>query len=304
MTASYVKTTASDVRRRSTLESVGRSIRLITSNVGATAGVIMLLILLVIGISSESISPYDPLGVNPRENFRPPSWMHLFGTDEIGRDVFSRVIAGTRISLKVVLIVLAVAASIGVPLGAIAGYWGGIVDEVIMRFADIFISFPSFILALAISASLGRSLENAILSVGIVTWPSYARLIRGEVLSAKNELYVVAARSIGASELRIIFRHILPNTIAPLIIQLTMNAGVAILATAGLSFVGIGAQPPSPEWGAMVANSRQFITTHWWIPVFPSLAISFTVAAYMFLGDGLRDILDPRLNYLLAEKRR
>jgi len=273
-------------------------VRRASRNVGATLGLGMLLFLLLIAIFADLISPYDPLQINPADHFLPPSRAHIFGTDEIGKDVFSRVVAGTRVSLQVVVIVLAVAATIGVPLGAIAGYWGSPMDDIIMRIADIFLAFPSFILAMAIVASLGRSLEYAMLSVGIVSWPTYARLIRGQVLSTKNELYVDAARTIGASQFRILFVHVLPNCIVPFIIQLSMNAGAAILATAGLGFVGLGAQPPTPEWGAMVSNGRQFITTYWWIPTFPSLAISFTVAAYMFLGDGLRDLLDPRLKHL------
>lgn len=261
----------------------------------------MLLFLLFVAIFANLICPYDPLELKPADHFLPPSRVHLFGTDEIGRDVFSRVLAGTRVSLRVVVIVLLVAATIGAPLGAIAGYWGSPIDDIIMRMADIFLSFPSFILAMAIAAGLGRRLEYAMLSVGIVYWAIYARLIRGQVLSTKNEVYVEAARAIGASRFRILFVHVLPNCIVPFIIQLSMHAGRAILATAGLSFVGLGAQPPTPEWGAMVANSRQFITTYWWIPTFPGLAISFTVAAYMFLGDGLRDLLDPRLKYLWGQ---
>ena len=278
-----------------------RAVRRVTSNVGATVGISMLLLLLFTAIFANVISPYNPLAVKPADHFLPPSRAHLFGTDEIGRDVFSRVLAGSRVSLRVVLIVLLVAAVIGVPLGAIAGYWGSPVDDIIMRIADVFFSFPSFILAMAIAAGLGRKLEYAMLSVGIVYWPIYARLIRGQILSNKHEVYVEAARAIGASRWRIVFVHLLPNCIVPFIIQVSMHAGRAILATAGLSFVGLGAQPPTPEWGAMVANSRQFITTFWWIPTFPGLAISFTVAAYMFLGDGLRDLLDPRLSYLWAQ---
>jgi peptide/nickel transport system permease protein len=279
---------------------IARGMRRISSNVGAMVGISMLLILILASIFAGLISPYDPIQIDPPNHFLPPSRDHLFGTDEIGRDVFSRVVAGTRVSLRVVLIVLLVAATIGVPLGAVAGFWGGAVDSVIMRIGDTFLAFPSFILAMAIAAGLGRSLEHAMLSVGIVSWPIYARLVRGQVLSAKNEAYVDAARAIGASQWRILVVHVLPNCIVPFIIQLSMSAGGAILATAGLGFVGLGAQPPTPEWGVMVSNSRQFITSHWWIPTFPSLAISFTVAAYMFLGDALRDLLDPRLKHLFG----
>lgn len=258
-------------------------------------GIVLLLVLLLLALLAELLSPFDPIEINPPDNFQPPSRQHLFGTDEMGRDVFSRVLAGTRVSFRVVVIVLLVAATVGVPMGAIAGYVGGFTDNAIMRVTDIFLAFPSFILAMAIATALGRSLAFAMLAVGIVSWPIYARLVRGQVLSAKNEDYVDAARVIGARQYRILFVHVLPNCAVPFIIQLSMSAGAAILATAGLSFVGLGAQPPTPEWGAMVSNGRQFITTHWWIPTFPGIAISVTVAAFMFLGDGLRDLLDPRL---------
>jgi peptide/nickel transport system permease protein len=277
-----------------------KAVRRVTRNVGAMLGISMLLLLLLAAIFSSLLSPYSPVAIRTADHFMPPGRAHLFGTDEMGRDVFSRVLAGARISLRVVLIVLLVASTIGVPLGAIAGYWGGPIDHIIMRVSDVFLSFPSFILAMAITAGLGRSLEYAILSVGIVYWAIYARLIRGQVLSTKHEVYVDAARAIGASQFRVLFVHVLPNCIAPFIIQSSMHAGSAILATAGLSFVGLGAQPPTAEWGAMISNGRQFITTFWWVPTFPSLAISFTVAAYMFLGDGLRDLLDPRLQYELG----
>ena len=264
-------------------------------NVGAMVGTSLLALILLVGLFANVISPYDPVEVNVPDNLQSPSRVHLFGTDQLGRDAFSRVVAGTRVSLRVVIIVLSVAAIIGVPLGATAGYLGGLVDDIIMRLTDIFLAFPSFILAMAIAAGLGRGLEYAILSVAIVSWPMYARLIRGQVLSIKNEGYTEAARAIGASHFRILFRHILPNCLAPLVIALTINAGHAILATAGLSFVGLGAQPPTPEWGSMLSYSRQFVTTHWWLATFPGLAISLTVAGYVFLGDGLRDLLDPRL---------
>jgi peptide/nickel transport system permease protein len=272
-----------------------RTRRRFMRNVGAMVGSSLLALILLVGLFANVICPYDPIEVNVPDHLQSPSRVHLFGTDQLGRDVFSRVVAGTRVSLRVVIIVLSVAAIIGVPLGLKAGYLGGLVDDIIMRLTDIFLAFPSFILAMAIAAGLGRSLEYAILSVAIVSWPIYARLIRAQVLSIKNEGYTEAARGIGASNFRILFRHVLPNCLAPLVVVLTINAGNAILATAGLSFVGLGAQPPTPEWGSMLSNSRQFVTTHWWLSAFPGLAISLTVAGYVFLGDGLRDLLDPRL---------
>lgn len=258
-------------------------------------GVSILLTLLVVALLADLIVPYDPLKPFPATAFLPPSAQHPFGTDDIGRDVFSRVIAGTRISFQVALMVLVIASAIGVVVGSVAGYFGGIVDEVAMRVADVFFAFPHFLLAMAIVAALGPGITNAMLAIAIVYWPRYARLIRGSILSIKHQTYIEAARALGLSHTRIMGRHILPNAAPLLIVQATMDAGLAILTTASLSFVGLGAVPPMAEWGAMVAQGRTFVTSAWWIPTFPGLAISITVTGYMFLGDGLRDLLDPQL---------
>jgi peptide/nickel transport system permease protein len=264
-------------------------------NAGAMVGLIILSTIVLLAIFADLVRPYDPYAIQVVEKFQPPSLQHLMGTDDLGRDIFSRVLDGTRISFRVALLVLLVAGSIGLVLGALAGYAGGWVDELIMRVADIFLAFPSFLLAMAIVASLGPGIENAILAIGIAWWPRYARLLRGQVLSVKHDLYVDAARALGASTWRLMGVHILPNARAPLLVQSATDAGQAIIITASLSFVGLGAIPPMPEWGAMIAQARAYMISYWWVAAFPGLAISLTVAGYMFLGDGLRDLLDPKL---------
>lgn len=265
-------------------------------NVGAMIGAGLLCLVTVTAIFAPQIATHDPLAIRIlEEKFLPPQPSHFFGTDDLGRDVFSRVVIGSRISFQVAATVLLIAGSIGVVMGIISGYFGGLVDEAIMRMADVFLAFPSFLLAMAIVAALGPGIDNAMIAVAISAWPRYARLLRGQVLTVKNAPYVEAARAMGASHVRLMGVHILPNSFAPLMIQATMDAGMAILTTAGLSFVGLGARPPMPEWGAMVAQGRAYIMNYWWVPTFPGLAIALTVAGYIFLGDGLRDVLDPKL---------
>jgi len=264
-------------------------------NVGAVLGIALLALVTLVGIFAPQISPYDPLAIDMSQKFQPPSRQHLFGTDELGRDMFSRVVMGTRISFQVAGEVLLIAGTIGIFLGIVAGYRGGIVDEIIMRAADIFLAFPSFLLAMAIVAALGASIQNAILAIAIAWWPRYARLLRGQVLAVKNMPFVDAARSIGAGDFRVMLRHVLPNCLAPLVVQFTTDAGAAILNTSALSFVQLGARPPMPEWGLMISQGRNFIVNYWWIPTFPGLAIALAVGGFMFLGDGLRDLWDPQL---------
>ena len=270
-------------------------LRRATKNVGAIIGITLLIGITFVAIFAPQIAPYDHLAIDTAQKFTPPNSEHLFGTDELGRDVFSRVVMGSRISFQVAVEVLVIAGTTGIFLGIIAGYRGGLLDEVIMRAADIFFAFPSFLLAMAIVSALGPSIQNAILAIGIAWWPRYARLLRGQVLSVKNMAYVDAARSIGAGDSRIMSRHVLPNCLAPLVIQFATDAGAAILSTSALSFVQLGARPPMPEWGLMISQGRVFISTYWWVPTFPGLAIAVTVAGFMFLGDGLRDLWDPQL---------
>jgi peptide/nickel transport system permease protein len=225
----------------------------------------------------------------------PPSRAHLFGTDQFGRDILARVMFGARVSLTSGLLVVLLAMLTGVPLGLIAGYYGGSTDQVISRGIDILLAFPGFLLALAIVSVLGPSLTNAMLAVAISSIPVFTRVVRGSVLSEKAREYILAARALGCGRGRIIFRHLLPNIMGPILVLATLRIGTAILTTAMLSFLGLGAQPPTPEWGEMLATARPYIRQAWWLTLFPGMAITVTVLAVNLLGDGLRDVLDPKL---------
>lgn len=231
---------------------------------------------------------------NPQAKLLSPSMEHPFGTDELGRDIFKRVLLGTSISLKTALIAVGLAILIGVPLGAIAGYFGGFIDELIMRFTDIFLGFPSLLLAIVISAFLGPNLNNATLAIALSWWPWYTRIVRGQAVSLKERQFVKASQALGAPSSSIIIKHIVPNTIAPVVVQASMDIGGVILTIASLSFLGLGAQAPTPEWGLMVSTSRNYFLNAWWYSIFPGLAIFFTVLIFNLLGDGLREILDPK----------
>ncbi|HUG16003.1 MAG TPA: nickel transporter permease [Thermomicrobiales bacterium] len=260
-------------------------------NIVALAIIALFLVLAAFG---PLLTPHDPLVPDMPSRLVGPSMTNFFGTDELGRDVFSRVIAGARISLGIATVILVIAIPVGTLIGLVAGYSGGWVDEVLMRVTDIFLAFPAIILAMAIAAALGPNLRNTVIALTLVYWPWYARLVRGQVLQIKERDYVEAARSVGASAPRLIGRHILPNSVAPIIIQATIDFGFAVLATAGLSFIGLGAQPPSPEWGSMISNARTFFRVAWWYFTFPGLALTVTVIGFNLLGDGLRDYFDPR----------
>jgi peptide/nickel transport system permease protein len=239
--------------------------------------------------------PEDARGaVHLERKLQPPSAAHWFGTDEVGNDVYTRVILGARVSLQIGLIITAIAALIGVPLGIVAGYLGGTLGELIMRVTDVFLSVPALILALAVVGALGPGIVNAMLALSLVWWPGYVRLVQGKTLALKQETYVEAARAVGTGRLRIVFVHILPNCVSPIVVKASMDMGMAILAAASLGFIGLGAQPPYPEWGAMISHGRNYLPTWWWYSAFPGLAIYLTVLGFNLLGDGLRDLLDPK----------
>jgi peptide/nickel transport system permease protein len=259
------------------------------------AGVAILVFFVLAALLAPVLAPFDPLAQNVIKGLRPPSREFLLGTDKLGRDILSRMLFGARISLFVGFSVVVLSILIGGLFGLIAGWRGGWIDEVMMRVTDIFFAFPGLILAMAIAAALGPSLQNALIAIIAVTWPVYARLVRGQVLALKRREFIDAARVVGASEARILFRHVLPNSLAPLLVQASFDLGGAILSVAGLSFIGFGAQPPIPEWGVMISEGRNYMATQWWLASFPAITILLVVAGFNLLGDGLRDALDPRL---------
>jgi peptide/nickel transport system permease protein len=258
-------------------------------------GAVLILLMICVAIAAPLIAPYNPLGLNFPDRLVGPSAHHLFGTDETGRDVFSRVIYGSRISLRVGIVAVSIALAIGVTAGLVAGYYRGIVDTLIMRVVDILLAFPGFLLALAIIAMLGPSLRNAMIAVGIGSSTGFARLVRGSVLSIRETDYVMAARVVGANGSQIMRRHVLPNALSPIIVLATLELPAAILVAASLSFLGLGAQPPSPEWGAMLVDGREYIQTAWWLITFPGIAIFITVLGFNLFGNALQDALNPRL---------
>ena len=262
-------------------------------NPAAIVGLVLITLLVLIAVLASLISP-DPIVQNLSNRLLPPSSEHLLGTDQLGRSVWGRVAHGASLSLQVGVIVTLISVSVGVLVGLLAGTFGGIWDNVLMRVTDIFFAFPSLILAMAIAAALGPSLTNTIIAVAIVNWPSYARLVRAQALALREREFVEAARAIGTSRLGIALRHVLPNTLTPVLIQASFDVGQAILTAAGLSFIGFGAQPPTPEWGAMVSETRNFISEAPWASSAPAIAILLAVLAFNLLGDGLRDALDPR----------
>ena len=258
-------------------------------------GLVLIVFFALLALTAPVLSPYDPLFQNISASLTPPSPAYLLGTDKLGRDLLSRMLYGARISLRVGLIVVVSAGTLGALVGLIAGYLRGWVDEVLMRVTDIFFAFPRLILAMAIAGALGPSLQNALIAVAVVSWPVYARLIRSQVLVLREQEFVLAARAIGVARWKVLFRHLLPNTLAPFLVQASFDMGAIILAVAGLSFIGFGAQPPTPEWGVMISEGRNYITTQWWLTAVPAAAILLLVAAFNLVGDGLRDVLDPRL---------
>ncbi len=257
-------------------------------------GLALTVFLVLVAVFAPLIAPYDPIKQDLKNRLQPPSWEHPFGTDQLGRDIFSRVVWGSRISLFIALIVVAISFTVGTTIGIISGYFGGKVDEVLMRITDMFMAFPRLVLALAVAAALGPGLFNTMLAIAFVSWVYYARLARASTLQIREEVYIEAARAIGASDRRILFLHVLPMVIAPVVVQATLDMGGTILTAAGLGFLGLGVQPPTPEWGVMVSEGRRFITEQWWVSTFPGFAILLATLGFNLLGDGINDILNVR----------
>ena len=268
--------------RQSTLSIVGLAI------------VVLLLVVAVVGPFFVPHPEHVAGGVSTAQRFRPPSAQAWFGTNELGQDVFSLVVAGSRISLLAGLAVVVMAAIVGAFIGAVAGYFGRWIDEVLMRFTDLMLTLPSLILAMAIAAALGPGIGNMVFAIAMSWWPGFARLVRGEVMAKKEEVFVQAARALGAGTPRILMRHILPNVISPIIVKMSLDMGFAILTVASLGFVGIGVKPPTPEWGSLLSLARGYMPDYWWTAIFPGIAIFLAVFGFNLLGDGLRDVLDPK----------
>ncbi len=261
----------------------------------AMAGLGIIILLVLVAIFANQLAPYSPvIGDLRGARLAPPGAEHWLGTDDLGRDILSRIIFGSRLTLYVVILVAIIAAPVGLLIGTVAGYAGGWTDAILMRITDIFLAFPKLILALAFVAALGPGIENAVLAIAITSWPPYARIARAETLTVRNSDYIAAVRLMGASPLRIVVRHIMPLCISSLIVRVTLDMAGIILTAAGLGFLGLGAQPPLPEWGAMIASGRRFILDQWWVAAAPGAAILLVSLGFNLLGDGLRDALDPR----------
>ena len=268
--------------------------RLVKNRLAVAGGAVVFFLFLVAAVPS-AFAPHDPSRIDVRNILEPPSVDHPFGTDELGRDVLSRMVHGARISMEVGFVAMGIATVIGLMIGLIAGFYGRWVDAALMRFVDIMLCFPSFFLILAVIAFLGPSIVNIMAIIGLTSWMGAARLVRAEMLSLKERDFVAAARAQGAGDLRIIFRHILPNAIAPILVWATLGVAGAILVESSLSFLGIGVQPPTPSWGNMLTAGKDNIETAWWLSVYPGMAILVTVLGYYLLGEGIQDAADPRL---------
>lgn len=275
----------------------GRRYRLwlsLRGNPLAMAGLGVILLMLLLAIAAPLLTPWDPGAQHLENRLAPPSAAHWLGTDELGRDLWTRIIYGGRTTLGMVIAVVALTAPLGLLIGCLAGYFGGIVDKALMRITDIFLAFPRLILALAFVAALKPGIESAVLAIALTAWPPYARLARAETLQFRHSDFIAASRLTGAAPLRIILRHIMPLCVPSLIVRVTLDMSAIIITAASLGFLGMGAQPPSPEWGTMIATARRFLFSEWWVPLMPCIAIFLTSLAFNFLGDGLRDVLDPR----------
>lgn len=286
--AAAVTSSVPEPRRR------GELLRLLARNRLALAALIVVLLLVVAAVFGRALAPYGFNDVDIGARLQPPSGDHWFGTDELGRDVFTRVLLGAAVSLKVGVVAVGIALVAGVACGLVAGFYGGLVDDALMRAMDVLFAFPAILMAIAVLAILGPGSTNAMVAIGIVYTPIFARITRASVLTVREAVYVRAARSAGASDIRLMRLHVLPNVLAPIIVQTSISLAFAILSEAALSFIGLGTQPPDPSWGRMLSDGQGFIEQAWWMAVFPGLAIFVTVLSFNVLGDALRDILDPR----------
>jgi len=282
-------------RHSSEISDIKETLYLIRKSPLTIIGLGIILILIIVAIFAPYIAPHNPETMHLDKRLALPSEEHLLGTDELGRDILSRIIYGAGVALKIMFIVLAIDLPLGILLGLIAGYFGGWIDEIIMRIADIFMAFPRLILAMAIGAALGPNLKNTMIAIALTMWPVYARLARGETLSIKERTFIEAERALGSSNLKILIFNILPLCFSTLIVRATLDMGNIIRIAAGMSFLGLGAQPPTPDWGLMVSSGRNFLINQWWVPTFPGFAILLTVFGFNLLGDGIRDISDPHL---------
>ncbi|ELY92137.1 nickel transporter permease [Natrinema altunense] len=286
-------TVVTGLRRRYRAVRTSRTLAAFFANPLNVAGLAIVVTLSIAAVLGPVVAPYDPASQDLANRLQPPTLAHPMGTDQLGRDVFSRLLYGARLSFGIAVAVTAIRLVLGTAIGLLAGYVGGWVDEFLMRLVDVQLAFPGLVLALVVAGILGPSLRNVMLALAVVGWASYARLVRGSVLSTKEREFVKAARLMGVSRVRIAVRHLLPNVVGPVIVLATMNLGTVILGTAGLSFIGLGAQPPTPEWGTMLSAGRHHLRGAWWIANAPGAAIMLTVFGFNLLGDGLRDVLDP-----------
>ena len=272
-------------------------LRVLRRNPLLAVGAAMCIAIFLVAVLAPLIAPFPEdagSATHPLQTLEPPSARHYFGTDQVGRDVFSRVVYGARISPLVAVLVLAISVLIGVPLGIAAGYFGGAIDEVIMRVTDVFLAFPALLLALAFAAVMEPSITNTVIAISVTWWPWYTRIVRGQAASVTGRPFAASAKATGIPHRTILLRHILPNSITPIIVQVSLDVGGVILTASALSFLGLGAQDPTPDWGLMVSQGQAFFTTQWWLVTFPGAAIFLTAVAFNLLGDGLRDVLDPR----------
>jgi len=281
-------------RRQARLGQLYRQWLAFKRNPMAVAGLVIIVLLLLIAAFAPLIAPFDPIAQTLDKRLLPPSATNWFGTDALGRDIFSRIVYGTRITLVIVLLVVVTVGPFGLLIGAISGYYGGWVDRLLMRITDVFLAFPRLVLALAFVAALGPGIVNAIIAIAITTWPPYARVARAETMVIRNQDYIAAMRLQGASQARIIWKHVVPMCMSSLIVRTTFDMAGIILTAAGLGFLGLGAQPPMPEWGAMISAGREQIFDQWWVATFPGVAICIVALGFNLLGDGLRDVMDAR----------